>query len=116
VHVDIAERRQFDHPLWNDAAIGNYDDGVGPNLLELRSKLCVVLDLFRLRHGNAVRECDLLYGSWCEFQASSLGAVRLRNYELHVVALANERFETSHGEHRSSAEDELHQVDGTGVK
>src|SRR5207302_8000847 len=44
MRVEVAERWQLDHPLRNDAPVGDDDDGAGRELLQLRAKFCIVLD------------------------------------------------------------------------
>ena len=48
VQVDIAERGQIEHPLRNDAAVTDDDDGVRLELGELSAEAGVVLDAFGL--------------------------------------------------------------------
>ena len=44
MQVDVAERREVEHPLRDDAAVADYDDGVGLEGGELRAEFFVGLD------------------------------------------------------------------------
>ncbi len=61
VQVDVAERRQVDHPLRNDAAVADDNDRLRPDALELRTKFFVVLDLLRLDDGQVELQRFALY-------------------------------------------------------
>src|SRR5690348_1601054 len=115
MHIDVAEWRQVEHPLRNDSAIRHDDDRVRTDLLQLRLEFRVVLDLLRLCHRDSVLERDLLNRSRSKLQTAALGTVRLRNHQLHVVALANESLQAGDGKHRSSAEDQSHGCNGKGT-
>ena len=52
VQVDVAERREIEHPLRNDAAVADDDDGVGLECGELGAKFVVGLDAVRLSDGK----------------------------------------------------------------
>ena len=47
VQIEVAEPRQIDHPLRNDAAIADDDDRVWANDLQKGAEFLVVLDLVR---------------------------------------------------------------------
>src|SRR6266567_266760 len=49
VQVDVAERRQIEHPLRNDAAVADNDDGVGLEGGELSAEVVIVFDALGLR-------------------------------------------------------------------
>ena len=48
MQVDVAQRRQIDHPLRNDASVADDDDRLRRDAFQLRAKFLVVLDLLRL--------------------------------------------------------------------
>src|SRR6185369_5937255 len=115
VDIDVAEGRKVDHPLGDDATIGDDDDGVRLNRFQLRTKVGIDLDLLRLHYRDSVLERDLLYGGRDHFETAALGTIRLGNDELHVEACLQQSFETGNCKRRRSAEDQFHRVNGTGV-
>ena len=52
VQVDVAERREIEHPLRNDAAVADDDDGVGLEGGELGAEFVVGLDAVGLGDGE----------------------------------------------------------------
>ncbi len=48
MQVDVTERREIEHPLGNDAAVADDDDGVGLEFGELGAEFVVGLDAFGL--------------------------------------------------------------------
>src|SRR5581483_11480722 len=56
VQINIAQRREVEHPLRYDAAVSDYDDGVRPQRGELSAKFFVVLDAIRLGDGKSEGE------------------------------------------------------------
>ena len=58
--VDVAERRQIDHPLWDDPSIGHDNDCFGLDLLKPGTKLGVVLDFVGLCYRNITLHSETL--------------------------------------------------------
>ena len=77
MEIDVAERREVEHPLGNDAAVADDDDGVGLEGGELGAEFVVGLDAVGLGDGEVQFQSGFFDGGLDEFQAASLGAVGL---------------------------------------
>jgi hypothetical protein len=105
MQIDAAIRREVEHPLRNDAAVGDDEDGLRKNVFEQGAELEVVLDLLRLNDRNAVFESYTLYGRRLHFHAPACGAVGLRDHKGNFVTGSDDGFEGRNGELRSATED-----------
>jgi hypothetical protein len=85
-------RREVEHPLGDDAAVGYDEDGFGADVFELLAEFEVVLDLLGLEDGDVVFEGCLFDGRDLEFHASASGAVGLGEDEGYFVAGGNDGF------------------------
>src|SRR5579885_2548592 len=113
VQIQVAVLRQVKHPLWNDASIGNYDDGFRLNGLQLPLQFSICPDLFRLYDWKSGLNRSLLDGRGYQVHPAALRTVRLRYNKANVVPCIVEQFESRNSELRCSAEDKLHLVSGT---
>ena len=98
---------QGEHPRRNDASVGHHDNRVGRDGFELRAKLSVVADLFRLRNGNASSQSGLLYGRCGYLLIAAHGTVGLRNHESDVVSCGEQSVKSWNGELGRPAENQL---------
>ena len=86
MQVDVAEGREVEHPLRDDAAIADDDDGVGFDGGELGTELIVRLDLVGLRDGKIQFLRGLFYRRSDELEAASFWAVGLGDDEVDTMA------------------------------
>jgi hypothetical protein len=105
MEVDVAVLREIEHPLGDDASVGDDEDGFGADVFELLAKLRVVLDLLRLHDGEVVLERYALYGRGLQLHAATCCAVRLGDDEGDLVAGGEDGLEGWYGELGCSAED-----------
>src|SRR6202022_2550893 len=61
VQVEVPQRGQINHPLWNDAPISDDNNCVRRDSRKLPAKFLVVLDLVRLADLQSQLQCSLLY-------------------------------------------------------
>jgi hypothetical protein len=107
VQIDVAKRRKVKHPLRNDAAVTDHDDGVGLESGELRAEGVILLDGFRLCDGQAQLQRAPLDRGRNKFEAATFGTVRLRDYATDVESSVDQFVERGHGEARRAAENEI---------
>ena len=107
VQVDVAERREIEHPLGNDAAVADDDDGVGLEGGELGAEFVVGLDAVGLGDGKVQFQGGLFDGRWDEFEAAAFGAVGLSDDEMDAESGGDKFLERGDGEARGSAENEI---------
>src|ERR1700722_4509999 len=62
MQIDVAESGEIEHPLWNDAAVTDDDNGVGLERGELRMEFLVGFDAVGLDDWKTQLECWLLDG------------------------------------------------------
>jgi hypothetical protein len=105
VQVDVAKAWQIEHPLRNDASVGDDEDGVRRDGFKLGAEASVGLDLFGLKDGDAVRQRCLLNRWSLKLLIAAYRAVRLGEYEGDLMAGGDDSFERGDGELRGSAED-----------
>ena len=86
MQVDVAERRQFDHPLRNNAAIADNDDHLRVERFQLAAKIGVVLDCVWLRDGKAQQGRGLFDRANGHFHATAFGFVGAGDDELYIEA------------------------------
>ena len=104
VQVDVAERREIEHPLRDDAAVADDDDGVGLEGGELGAEFFVGLDAVGLGDGEIQFQGGLFYWAMHEFEAAAFGAVGLRDDEVDAESGGDQFFERRDGEGRRAAE------------
>src|SRR3954452_3321031 len=105
--IDIPERWELKHPLRNDAAIANHDDGVRLYGIELLAELVIRLDSVRLRDRNSEGNRALLYGLGYKLEAASLGAVGLSDDQTNSESRCGELLECGNGKSRCAAKNEI---------
>ena len=71
MQIDIAKRREIEHPLRNDAAVADDDDRVWFDGGDLSPELIVGLDALGLRDGQVEFERRFLDWRSDEFQSST---------------------------------------------
>jgi hypothetical protein len=108
MQIDVAVARKIEHPLRNNAPVGDYENGVGCDGFESLTKLRVVLDLLRLHDRDRVLERSLLYGRCLQLLGAPDGAVGLRKDERDLVTGSDHSLKRGDGELRGSAEDKFH--------
>ena len=106
MQIDVAKRRQIDHPLRNDASIADYDDCVGLEGGELGAEFVVVLDALGLRDRQIKREGGLFYRRMSKHKTTSPRSVRLRDHQANREARVDQLLQRGHGKARRAAEDE----------
>jgi len=107
MNVQIAVRRQVDHPLGDDAPVAYDDDGIGIDRLELRLKFGIVLDALRLRDFKASGQRALFHRRGRDFHAPAARLIRLRDYKRHMVSSVGKSLEGGDGKTWSTGEDEV---------
>ncbi len=107
VQVDVAERREIEHPLGNDAAVADDDDGVRLEGGELGAEIVVGLDAVGLGDGEIQFERGFFDGRWDEFEAASFGTIGLSHDEMDAEAGVDQLFKRGDGEVRRAAENEI---------
>lgn len=105
VDIDVAEARQVEHPLGDDAAVGDDDDGVGGYGFEAGAEVEIGFEALGLEDGEAEGEGELLDGGDVELELAAGGAVGLGENESDFVARVDEGLEAGNGEFGGSAED-----------
>jgi hypothetical protein len=105
VDVDVAEAGEVEHPLGDDAAVGDDDDGVGGYGFEAGTEFGVGLEALGLEDGEAEGESELLDGGDVELELAAGGAVGLGEDEHDFVARVDEGPEAGNGEFGGAAED-----------
>lgn len=84
--VDIAEAREIKHPLGNNSAIGDDNNGVRSDGLKIGAKLRVVLDALMLENRKAKASGELLDGWNLKLLLAASRAVRLGKNQSDFVA------------------------------
>jgi len=107
VEVDVAERREIEHPLRDDAAVADDDDGVGLEGDELSAEFFVLLDSVGLGDGKVQLERRLFDRGSDKFETAAFGTVGLSHDEVHAESGVNQCFQRRYGEERRPAEDEI---------
>src|SRR5271169_6380493 len=108
MQVDVAKWRQIEHPLGNDATVGDDDDRVRSYRGQPLAEFLVVLDLLRLKDFEAGRLGHLLDRRSDQLHPSPAWPVRLGEYERNLVTGIDERQQCGHSKLRRPAEDQLH--------
>src|SRR5579859_2610799 len=101
MQIDIAVPGKGKHPLWNYAAISHDDDRIRVNVLQQRAKSGVILDLLRLLDSQTAALRRLLHGGSGELKSTSLGAIRLCDYERNCAACGDKSFQSGNRERGS---------------
>jgi len=101
VQINIAERREVEHPAGNDSAVGYDYNYVGADSFELSAKFSVGLDLLGLEDGDSMGEGSTLYRRGMHIHAASGCSVGLRHDERNIMA-PYDRFERRYCELRRS--------------
>src|SRR5215469_11874309 len=99
---------QVKHPLRNDSAVSDDENGVRRDGLEFGAQLGVVLDLVRLEDRDPVLECCLLNWRGLELLVATEGTIGLRDGERDLVTGGDDSLQRGHSELWGSAEDESH--------
>jgi hypothetical protein len=107
VEVEVAEGRKIEHPLRNDAAVADNDDGVGLEGGELGAKFVVSLDAVGLGKGEIEFQCRFFDWRLHEFEAAPFGTIGLSDDEMNAESGGDQLFERGDGEARSAAENEI---------
>src|SRR5262245_15079237 len=105
--INVAEGRQIEHPLRDNAAVADDDDGFGFKRGKLAAEFFVIFYLVGLRDRNFQAKRGLFYGRRNEFKTATLGAVRLRNDEAYTKSCARQTFERGNSKKWRTAEDEI---------
>ena len=105
MQIDVAEGRQVNHPLGNDASVADDEDGLGSKCSELGAEGVIVLDFFRLRERKAEIHCGLLYGRCGGFHAAAFGLIGLRHNQRNRIAGSHHCLQRGDCEERGSAVD-----------
>src|SRR5215469_18551388 len=107
VQVEIAEPREIDHPLRNDAAVADDDDGVRGERGECGLELGVPLDLLGLNDGETSIESALLDGRGGQGHASAAWLIGLGDDQREAMTGVHESLQRGDGEPRGAGEDEV---------
>ena len=81
VQIQVPEPRKIDHPLRNDAAVADDDDGVGANRGKLISEFHVVLDRCGLHYSKTQADRPILHGRDGYFHSAPAGPIGLRDHQ-----------------------------------
>ena len=111
--VDAAARRQVEHGLRQDQAVGGHhhqfgaalDAGGADRLVRRR-----ILEPLGLGHRNGVRQGDFLYGGGLQHHAAPGRAVGLGQHQHHLVSGGEQGFQCRRGELRRAGEDYFHRA------
>ena len=77
MQIDVAERRQVQHPLRNDAAVADDDDRVEFERGELGAKFVVDFNFVGLSDGQSQLQSGLLDRRRRQLQSAAFGAIGL---------------------------------------
>ena len=105
--VDVAQRRKIEHPLRNDPAVTDHDDGSGLEGRELSAESVVVLDAFRLGDRQPQMQSTQLDRGRNTFESSPLGTIRLRDHEADAKSSADQPVEGRNGKTWRAAKHEI---------
>src|SRR5579863_2964246 len=111
MQVYVAKRWQIEHPLRNDAAITDDNDGISLESGQLSAELVVVPDAFGPGDGQFQLHSALFDRRGTRFKAPSFGPIRLRDNELNMKSCLYQFVECRHGKARCSAK---HKIEGGG--
>jgi hypothetical protein len=106
MEINVAKRREIEHPLRDDATVAHYDDGVGLDICELSAEFLIGLDALGLSDGEIQFRGGLFDGRLDEFKAAAFRTVGLGYDEMDTMAGGGERLQRGNSEARSAAEDE----------
>jgi hypothetical protein len=107
VDIDVAEAREIEHPLGDDPAIGDDNNGVWSDGFQMGAELKVVLDALRLENRKAEASGKLLDEGNLKLLLTASGAVRLGKDQGDFVAGINQGLQAGDGEFGGSTEDEF---------
>ncbi len=107
MQVDVAERRKIEHPLRDDAAVTNHDDGVGLEGGELSTEIVVVLDVLRLGDWQSQLQGAVFNRGGKQFEAAPLGTIRSGDQEINVESSLDQSVKHRYSKTRRAAKDEI---------
>ena len=105
--VDAAARRNVEHGLRQQLAVGNDDDDLGRQLTQTRL-LVLVFERIRLKDRDAVREGKLLDRRRGQDLLAALRLVRLRVDRRDLMSSVQKRLKARHREIRRAHENNAH--------
>ena len=100
VQVDVAQRRQVNHPLGNDAPIAHDDDSVRLQLSELISELFIVPDFVGLKDWQGQIQRTFLDRGRSQLKPAPARPVRLRDDEVDRESGFHQLFQRGDSEAR----------------
>ena len=107
VKVDVAEPREIQHPLRDEAAVTNHNDSLGLESGDLGAEFFVGLDALRLGDGEIEFQCRLFDRRRHDFKAATLRAVGLSHDEMHAESGSSQLFEGGYSETWRAAKREI---------
>ena len=105
--VDAAARRNVEHGLRQQLAIGNDDDDLGSKLTQTRL-LLLFFERIRLKDRDAVREGQLLDRGRGQNLLAALRLIRLRVDRRDLMTGVQKRLKARYGEIRRTHENDPH--------
>ena len=96
VHIDTAQRRQIQHRLGQQLAIGHHQNQIRLQCAE-RVQRCLVLERRRLKDGNPLFQRVFLHRRHGQLHPAVLRRVRLRKHTSHLIAGLADALETCAG-------------------
>src|SRR5919198_4100019 len=108
MQVEVAQPRQVNHPLWNDAAIAHDDDGVGVKHSKLVSELVIVLDLLRLNNRQGQFQRRLFDRGKSELKPAPARLVGLRSHKTNRKTGFYQLLQRRDSEARRATEHQVH--------
>ena len=106
--VEVTPRRKIQHPLRNDAAVGDDNNGIRFDRLQPGAELWIVLYFFRLSHRQARLHRQDLHRRRRRSLIAAAYAIRLGDHQLDAVPGPQQLFKRRNGELRSPTEDQPH--------
>ena len=84
VQIDVAEGRKLEHPLGNDAAVADDDDGVGLERAQLSAEFVIASNSVRLGDRKVQTQSGFFHRRRDQFEAASFWTIRLGNHEMQA--------------------------------
>ena len=98
MEVEVAEWREIEHPLRDDAAVTDDDDGVGLDVAAIGRGILRCFDAVGLCDGKVQLQGGRFYWRCHEFEAAAFGTVGLGHDEVQAESGGDQLLERGNGE------------------
>ena len=91
MEIDVAERREIEHPLRDNVSVTHNHDRVGSESCQFGAELVVIFDFVRLGDRQSEFQRALFDWRYRRFQASAFRSIGLGNYQTDIESGAGEQ-------------------------